>query len=102
METVNNLTAAASRAVFGTGTTNTAGESAGQEPVSGGALGDVKKGEPYDMGNIEAETGEGTEPVAGEKGDVKKGEPFDLGNAGEFLRLVVARDDFRWGLIKRD
>ena len=91
METVNSLTSAASRAVFGTTATNTneAG-TAGQEPVSG-QLGDVKKGEPYDKGNLETtEPGtegevEGQEPIAGKKGDVQKGEPFDLGNAGEFF-----------------
>jgi len=95
METVNNLTAAASRAVFGTNTANTASESAGQEPVSG-ALGDVKKGEPYDKGNLETPTGEGTEPISGEKGDVKKGEPFDMGNSGEFNALIAERGTAVW------
>lgn len=63
METVNNLAAAASRAIWGdknstneaqTGAnSNVAGnETKGQEPVSG-QLGDVEAGEPYDKGNAE-------------------------------------------------
>lgn len=66
MEAVNNLAAAASKAIWGepeaektsTGhpleknnvTTDT-NETAGREPVSG-SLGNVKAGEPYDKGNV--------------------------------------------------
>jgi len=58
METVNNIASAASRAIWGEGNgangvkdeNQTKVESTGQEPLSG-ETGDVKKGEPYDMGN---------------------------------------------------
>jgi len=77
METVNNITSAASRAVFGTTSAATESPSRGQ-PVSG-ELGDVKAGEPYDAGNLPTPMGE--EPISGQLGDVKKGEPFDGGNS---------------------
>lgn len=44
METITNMTQAASRAIWGTPST--------QEPVSG-KTGDVSKGEPYDAGNMD-------------------------------------------------
>jgi len=57
METVNNLTSAASRAIWGdasktsnTETTQTQNEIQGREPLSG-ETGDVAAGEPYDKGN---------------------------------------------------
>ena len=57
METVNNLTSAASRAIWGdssntsnTETTQTQNETQGREPLSG-ETGDVAAGEPYDKGN---------------------------------------------------
>ncbi|KAH7228880.1 hypothetical protein BKA60DRAFT_590011 [Fusarium oxysporum] len=46
METISNLTAAASKAVWGDNQT------ANKEPVSG-VQGDTKHGEPYDAGNLE-------------------------------------------------
>ncbi|KAI0603490.1 hypothetical protein F4775DRAFT_35242 [Biscogniauxia sp. FL1348] len=46
METVNNMAAAAAKAVWGDN------QQHGQEPVSG-LTGDTSKGEPYDAGNIE-------------------------------------------------
>jgi len=55
METVSNLTSAASRAIWGE--TSTQPTESGQEPVSG-QKGDVGKGEPYDAGNL----GESTQP----------------------------------------
>jgi hypothetical protein len=61
METVNNLASAASRAIWGDGTTN------GTEK--------------------ENET-KGQEPLSGEKGDVEAGEPYDKGNAGTFSFLL--------------
>jgi len=53
METVSNLTSAASRAIWGeTSTTNgTQPTESGSEPVSG-QKGDVERGEPYDAGNL--------------------------------------------------
>lgn len=61
METVNNIASAASRAIWGDGTTAeekkdgvSGNETAGKEPVSG-ELGDVKSGEPYDKGNVGGE-----------------------------------------------
>lgn len=66
METVNNIAAAASKAIWGepeaektstghpletSGVTIGTNETAGKEPLSG-ALGDVKAGEPYDKGNV--------------------------------------------------
>lgn len=48
METVNNLTSAASRAIWGDPKKGV--ETPGEEPVSG-ETGDVKAGEPYDKGN---------------------------------------------------
>ncbi|TAQ86078.1 hypothetical protein B7494_g5595 [Chlorociboria aeruginascens] len=50
METVNNLSTAASRAIWGENTNQNG--TAGQEPISG-ETGDVEKGEPYDAGNME-------------------------------------------------
>jgi len=50
METVNNITAAASRAIWGDDTKKDETKTQGQEPVSG-ELGNVKAGEPYDKGN---------------------------------------------------
>jgi hypothetical protein len=44
METINNITAAASKAIWGDAETN-------KEPISG-ATGDVAKGQPYDAGNL--------------------------------------------------
>jgi hypothetical protein len=63
METVNNLAAAASRAIWGEGN---------------GANGAQTNG-------IETK---GQEPVSGEMGNVDKGEPYDKGNAGEFLPSI--------------
>ncbi len=61
MDTVNNIASAASRAIWGEGTTAeekkngvSGSETVGQEPVSG-ELGDVKSGEPYDKGNVGSE-----------------------------------------------
>lgn len=60
MEVVSNLTSAASRAIWGDATTennenNTTAaavpETKGTEPLNG-ELGDIKKGEPYDKGNL--------------------------------------------------
>lgn len=45
METISNLTAAASKAVWGDNQT------ANKEPVSG-VQGDTRQGEPYDAGNL--------------------------------------------------
>ncbi|KAH8600005.1 hypothetical protein B0O99DRAFT_611560 [Bisporella sp. PMI_857] len=93
METVSNLTSAASRAIWGDSTTEKKkNEAVGQEPISGD-LGNVKAGEPYDKGNVEPsalgsaadsrttnnETN-GQEPLSGELGDTKAGEPYDKGN----------------------
>lgn len=51
METVNNLTSAASRAIWGDSTKESITDSATEEPVSG-EMGIVKAGEPYDKGNL--------------------------------------------------
>jgi len=53
METVNNLTSAASCAIWGEN--NTQSSEGGREPVSG-ETGDVKSGEPYDAGNLDRST----------------------------------------------
>lgn len=45
METINNLTAAATKAVWGDN------ETGNKEPVSG-VKGDTARGEPYDAGNL--------------------------------------------------
>ena len=51
METVSNLTSAASRAIWGDPDKDkTSNETGGQEPLSG-EVGDVSAGEPYDKGN---------------------------------------------------
>jgi len=54
METVNNLTSAASRAIWGEPSTTNGSQptESGGEPVSG-QKGDVEKGEPYDAGNLD-------------------------------------------------
>jgi hypothetical protein len=54
METVNSLTSAASRAIWGEqnkDTDATQNGAANQEPISG-ETGDVNAGEPYDKGNV--------------------------------------------------
>jgi hypothetical protein len=54
-ETVNSIASAATRALWGEGSTGTAGNADDlmhQEPVAG-ETGDVTKGEPYDKGNVE-------------------------------------------------
>jgi hypothetical protein len=50
MEVVSNLTAAASKAIWGDSTTEN-NETKGQEPLSG-EKGNVEAGEPYDKGNV--------------------------------------------------
>ena len=60
METVNNLTSAASRAIWGDPNKDATSE----EPIAG-ETGDVSAGEPYDKGNVgefcfRAELQEGT------------------------------------------
>ncbi len=51
METVNNIASAASKAIWGDSTKDTAdNETQGTEPISG-QTGDVSAGEPYDKGN---------------------------------------------------
>ena len=50
METVNNLTSAASRAIWGDPNKNT-DTTQNEEPISG-ETGDVSTGEPYDKGNV--------------------------------------------------
>ncbi|TEY71415.1 hypothetical protein BOTCAL_0093g00090 [Botryotinia calthae] len=66
METVNNIAAAASKAIWGEPqeTTDAANativpETKGTEPISG-ELGDTKKGEPYDLGNADSTTTQNT------------------------------------------
>ncbi|KAH8672558.1 hypothetical protein BGZ60DRAFT_429887 [Tricladium varicosporioides] len=55
METVSNIASGVSKAIWGdpekTTTGVTGNESVGTEPISG-EVGDIKAGEPYDMGNI--------------------------------------------------
>jgi len=68
METVNNLTSAASRAIWGDPANNaesnqTGNETAGQEPLSG-ETGDVGAGEPYDKGNADSTTTGSTNPTS--------------------------------------
>lgn len=55
METVSNLTSAASRAIWGDTAKkdDAANDTVGQEPVAG-QLGDTTRGEPYDKGNAES------------------------------------------------
>lgn len=68
METVNNLTSAASRAIWGDSTTNgTQPTESGQEPVSG-QKGDVERGEPYDAGNLDSTE---TEPSSTKPADTE-------------------------------
>ena len=62
METVNNMAAAASKAIWG--------ESEAQETT------EAKNN------TVVPETKK--EPLSGVLGDTKKGEPYDLGNAGRF------------------
>ena len=50
METVSNITSAASRAIWGEGTKTNENETQGTEPLSG-EVDDTAKGEPYDKGN---------------------------------------------------
>lgn len=57
METIQDLAAAASKAVWGT-------DGSKAEPVSG-KTGDVSKGEPYDAGNMEPREGTGVTGVTG-------------------------------------
>jgi hypothetical protein len=52
MDTVTNLTNAASRVIWGEDTTDTtSNQTAGREPVAG-QMGNVEAGEPYDKGNL--------------------------------------------------
>lgn len=52
MDTVTNITTAASKAIFGDAGEEAAhNETAGREPVSG-QMGNVAAGEPYDKGNV--------------------------------------------------
>ncbi|KAI9827774.1 MAG: hypothetical protein M1832_004263 [Thelocarpon impressellum] len=51
METVNNATAAAQRALFGNSNRNTTNSQSGSEPVSGSTPGAGTANEPYDTGN---------------------------------------------------
>jgi hypothetical protein len=54
MDTVSNITTAASKALWGEGGEETAhNETGGKEPVSG-QMGNVAAGEPYDRGNLGA------------------------------------------------
>lgn len=60
METVNNIAAAASKAIWGepqetvdAANATVVAETKGAEPLSG-ELGDTNKGEPYDKGNLGA------------------------------------------------
>lgn len=54
MDTVTNITTAASKVIWGEGGEETAhNETAGKEPVSG-QMGNVAAGEPYDRGNLGA------------------------------------------------
>ena len=50
METVSNITSAASRAIWGDGAKTGENETQGKEPLSG-EVGDTASGEPYDKGN---------------------------------------------------
>jgi len=72
METVGNLTSAASRAIWGENSTTTGTQptEAGQEPVSG-QKGDVENGEPYDAGNSGDSTN--TEPTNTKSADTEPG-----------------------------
>jgi hypothetical protein len=64
METINNLTATASKAIWGESQTGN------KEPVSG-VKGDTARGEPYDAGNLETPQQE------------KVAENFNYGQHGE-------------------
>ncbi|QSZ37052.1 hypothetical protein DSL72_009144 [Monilinia vaccinii-corymbosi] len=66
METVNNIAAAASKALWGepqetidAANATVVPETKGTEPVSG-SLGDTKKGEPYDKGNLVKKKADGS------------------------------------------
>jgi hypothetical protein len=50
METVSNITSAASRAIWGEGAKTSENETQGQEPLSG-EVGNTASGEPYNKGN---------------------------------------------------
>jgi len=64
MEVVSNLTAAASKAIWGESTTEN-NETKGQEPLSG-EKGNVEAGEPYDKGNVEPSPSTTTAPIRAE------------------------------------
>lgn len=63
METVNNVAAAAAKAVWGEQTKTN--ETGGKEPISGKS-GDTSKGEPYDAGNLETPIASPTEDKSAE------------------------------------
>ncbi|KAF2278860.1 uncharacterized protein EI97DRAFT_440374 [Westerdykella ornata] len=86
METIHNVAAAASKAIWGEQNTDatTQNETGGQEPISG-EQGKGTPNEPFDQGNSEDrtklnETG-GVEPISGLQGKGTPNEPFDLGNS---------------------
>jgi len=64
MEVVSNLTAAASKAIWGDSTTEN-NETKGQEPLSG-VKGNTEAGEPYDKGNVEPSSSTTTAPIRAE------------------------------------
>jgi len=65
METVNNLTSAATRAIWGDPTeTKQGGNETGNREDISGETGDVKAGEPYDLGNADLATQSKSIPTA--------------------------------------
>ncbi|KAM3088297.1 hypothetical protein ACMFMG_002351 [Clarireedia jacksonii] len=64
MEVVSNLTAAASKAIWGESTTEN-NETKGQEPLSG-VKGNTEAGEPYDKGNVEPASEPTAAPIRAE------------------------------------
>ncbi|PQE09112.1 glycine-rich cell wall structural 1 protein [Rutstroemia sp. NJR-2017a BVV2] len=68
MEVVSNLTAAASKAIWGDSTTEN-NETKGQEPLSG-EKGNTEAGEPYDKGNVEPSSSTTTAPIRAETSSV--------------------------------
>jgi hypothetical protein len=74
METINNLTATASKAIWGES------ETSNKEPVSG-IKGDTARGEPYDAGNLETPQQE------------RAAENFNYGQHGEERTSALGRED---------
>jgi len=82
METISNVAAAASKAIWGEQTATQQNETAGQEPISG-QQGKGTANEPFDQGNTDLSTQKSEsasqEPISGHLAKTPTAEPFGQG-----------------------